>query len=133
MQEPWIYSSTFLPYTGEPIEFLLEAHDQPIHGTFDNGVFHSRWADYAAERVASWRDWKTGHAADHPGVSLAVPAVSNGSFLTRLKRLAGMLSHRRVIVPIVILRDRSRTPFRPANPASTSVTTSPDDSHQVSS
>jgi len=26
----------------------------PIHGTFTEGVFHARWADYRADRVDSW-------------------------------------------------------------------------------
>ncbi|MEO7478751.1 MAG: hypothetical protein ABIT64_05930 [Lysobacteraceae bacterium] len=55
METPWIFSSTFLPCVGEPIEFLLEEREQPMHGTFANGAFHSRWADYDSSRVGSWR------------------------------------------------------------------------------
>jgi len=49
------FSSTFLPYSGEPIDFQLEDREEPIHGTFDKGVFHSRWANYEVARVQSWR------------------------------------------------------------------------------
>jgi hypothetical protein len=35
------FSSAFLPYTGESIEFLLEEREQPIHGTFAK---HDIWA-----------------------------------------------------------------------------------------
>jgi hypothetical protein len=55
MSTPWVFSSTFLPYTGEPIDFLLEDREEPIHGTFDGGTFHSRWANYDSSRVRSWR------------------------------------------------------------------------------
>lgn len=55
MSTPWIFCSTFLPSIGEPIDFLLEGRDEPIHGTFDRGVFHSRWAEYESARVRSWR------------------------------------------------------------------------------
>ena len=55
MTTPWVFSSTFLPYNGEPIDFLLEDREEPIHGTFEGSVFPSRWADYGAARVRSWR------------------------------------------------------------------------------
>jgi hypothetical protein len=55
MAMPWVFSSTFLPHSGEPIDFLLEDRDEPIHGTFEDGGFHSRWANYDSARVRSWR------------------------------------------------------------------------------
>ena len=55
MSTNWIFSSTFLPYIGEPIDFQLEDRGNPIHGTFVDGAFHSRWANYDADRVQSWR------------------------------------------------------------------------------
>ena len=88
MQEKWIFSSTFLPYTGEPIEFMLEDRNQPIHGTFANGAFHSRWADYDADRVASWR----GSDPYPSAVPIQLSTASTGSFITTLKRLARILS-----------------------------------------
>jgi len=40
MQAPWIFSSTFLPYTSELIDFLLEDRSEPLDGTFGDGMFH---------------------------------------------------------------------------------------------
>jgi hypothetical protein len=56
MELQWIYNSSFLPYTGEPIEFMLEERGQSIDGTFANGHFHSRGADYDIRQVTSWRE-----------------------------------------------------------------------------
>jgi hypothetical protein len=51
MQLKWIFRSTLLPMSKEPVEFLVEERGQSIHGTFANCIFHSRWADYDARRV----------------------------------------------------------------------------------
>jgi len=103
MQEKWIFSSTFLPYTGEPIEFMLEERNQPIHGTFSNGVFHSRWADYDADRVASWR----GSDGDPSAEPIELSTASTGGFITTLKRLARILSRGRG-APIASPRSHAR-------------------------
>lgn len=103
MQEKWIFSSTFLPYTGEPIEFMLEDRNQPIHGTFADGIFHSRWADYDANRVASWRETD----GDPSTAPIETPPATMGRFMTTLKRLARILSRRRGI-PIAAPRSHSR-------------------------
>lgn len=55
MATHWIFSSTYLPHSGEPVDFQIDDREEPLHGTFANGCFHSRWADYAVERVRSWR------------------------------------------------------------------------------
>ena len=105
MQAQWIFSSTFLPYTGEPIEFLLEDRKQPIHGTFANGLFHSRWADYDADRVASWR----GSDGDPSAEQIAMPTVvTAGTFITTLRRLARIVSGGSMAAPIVKPRSRAR-------------------------
>ncbi len=106
MEAKWIFSSTFLPYTGEPIEFMLEEREQPIHGTFANGVFHSRWADYETDRVQSWRE-----SEGEPSVALmATPqTVRTSLFITTLKRLSSMLSRGRPAAPIVPSRSHART------------------------
>jgi hypothetical protein len=109
MQTKWIFSSTFLPYTGEPIEFMLEDRNQPIHGTFANGAFHSRWADYDVDRVASWR----GSDGDLSAVPMQIPTVSKGTFITTLRRLTKVLSRGRV-APIVPPRSHARTNAVPA-------------------
>lgn len=83
MQAPWIYSSTFLPYTGEPIDFLIKDRSEPLHGTFGNGMFHSRWADYDADLVQSWR----GSEADRPVAPIEMPnVVTAGAFITTWRR-----------------------------------------------
>jgi hypothetical protein len=113
MQEKWIFSSTFLPYTGEPIEFMLEDRNQPIHGTFADGVFHSRWADYDPERVASWRE-SDGDPSHAPmPKAKAAPA---GTFITTLRRLAKILSGGRYAASIEPLHSHARTPEMRAIP-----------------
>jgi len=109
MQAKWIFSSTFLPYTGEPIEFMLEDRNQPIHGTFADGIFHSRWADYDADRVASWR----GSDGDPSAEPIELSTVSKGRFVTTLKRLARILSGRRSS-PIAAPRSHARPHAVPA-------------------
>jgi len=111
MQTKWIFSSTFLPYTGEPIEFMLEDRNQPIHGTFADGIFHSRWADYDADRVASWR----GSDGDPSAEPIKLSTDTKGRFVTTLKRLARILSGGRV-VPIAAPRSHARAHAVPVMP-----------------
>lgn len=111
MQEKWIFSSTFLPYTGEPIEFMLEDRNQPIHGTFADGIFHSRWADYDAGRVASWR----GSDPDPAAVPIASPTASAGRLISTLKRLARFVARNRG-TQVVAPRSHARTHAAPALP-----------------
>ena len=106
MQAPWIYSSTFLPYTGEPIDFLLEDRSQPMHGTFADGMFHSRWADYAADRVQSWH----GSDADPSAEPLDIPnAAPRQVWVALLKRLPQIFSMWQNASPMARSRTRSRT------------------------
>ena len=107
MEEKWIHSSTFLPYTGEPIEFLLEERDQPIPGTFTNSAFHSRWADYGIDQVQAWRG---AEPAASPTASTAIPATTarTSSFIATLKRLLGMTSRSRNVIDGVPPRSHSR-------------------------
>ena len=106
MQAPWIFSSTFLPYTGEPIDFLLKDRSEPLHGTFGNGMFHSRWADYGADRVQSWR----GSDADQVVAPMGMPKVATaGAFITTWRRLTSAVSGRRSAVPTVSPHRHSRT------------------------
>jgi hypothetical protein len=109
MQEQWVFSSTFLPYTGEPIEFMLEDRNQPIHGTFADGIFHSRWADYDADRVASWR----GSDGDPSAEQINLSTAPTGRFITTLKRLARILSGSRG-TPIAAPRSHARATAMPA-------------------
>jgi hypothetical protein len=55
MATQWIFSATYLPHGGESIDFRLDDREEPIHGTFADGSFHSRWADYPVDRVRAWR------------------------------------------------------------------------------
>ncbi len=106
MQTEWIFSSTFLPFAGDSVEFMLEEREQPIHGTFVNGVFHSRWADYEIDRVQSWR------AAEADPSLEAMPIPKNEQprgFIITLKRLARMLSRSRNTAPPAAPRSHART------------------------
>jgi hypothetical protein len=87
MHAQWILSKTSLPCTGKPVDFLLADRSVPIHGTFDNGVFHAHWADYGADRVDSWceSDDKA------PVVPFeAAKATITGRFVGALKRWSSM-------------------------------------------
>ncbi len=88
MQDQWNYSSSFLPYTGEPIEFRLEEREQPLHGIFADGVFHSRWADYAQNLVGSWRRLDTSPEA----WPIAAPESPTRSFSGIVKRMKMIVS-----------------------------------------
>jgi hypothetical protein len=88
MSAKWIISSTFLPYTGEPIDFLLEDRETPISGTFADGRFHSRWADFSADQVQSWREANI----DPAHAPIAAPVVAGRrAWVMTLKRLARRL------------------------------------------
>ena len=91
MQAQWVFSSTFLPYTGEPIDFTLEDRTEPMHGTFANGTFHSRWADYSTSRVRSWRSSN----ADPSVAQINIPTAATGAFVTAIKRLSRFVFRRR--------------------------------------
>jgi len=88
MQTPWISHSTFPPQTGEPIEFMLEGRGQPIHGAFADGSFHSRWADYAANRVTTWRR----SDGDPASVPDAATKTLPGRFVALVRSLVGRRS-----------------------------------------
>ena len=110
MQDKWVFSSTFLPYTGEPIEFMLEDRNQSIHGTFADGAFHSRWADYDVDRVQSWRE----SDGDPSSEAMEMPVVAReGGFITTLLRLTSILSGGRSAAAIAPLRSHARTTTAP--------------------
>ena len=88
MQDQWIYSSSFVPYTGEPIEFRLEEREQPINGTYADDVFHSRWADYGRSRVGSWRSLNEAPSAS----PIEAPPSTTSSFARIFNRLKNSIS-----------------------------------------
>jgi hypothetical protein len=84
----WFFSATFLPYTGEPIDFRLEDRETPISGTYVDGKFHSRWADFSPDRVLSWRE----AVVDPTRVPIATLVVTgHRKWALDLKRLARRL------------------------------------------
>ncbi|HEV2607751.1 MAG TPA: hypothetical protein VGT79_07195, partial [Xanthomonadaceae bacterium] len=91
---------------------MLEDRNQPIHGTFANGAFHSRWADYDADRVASWR----GSDGDTSAMPTQKPTAATGMFVTTLKRLTRILSRGRSTPMIAPPRSHARTHAVPAMP-----------------
>jgi hypothetical protein len=133
MSTKWNFSSTFLPYTGEPIDFQLEDREEPIHGTFANGTFHSRWADYDADRVQSWRT-AIGDPA-HEGI--AGPSVENGRawFAPWTGLVKRLLVRGDRVAPAPTPRRHARTAVRPAPTvtALSSTANSHRDSNQMSS
>jgi hypothetical protein len=88
MQNQWIYSSTFLPFTGEPIEFRLEEREQAIPGTFIDGVFHSQWAHYGRNSVGSWRSL----GSDRPTLPMVAQESTTGSFSRFINRIKSIIS-----------------------------------------
>lgn len=55
MYAPWVTSSTGLPHEGQPVEFFLDGREVAMDGTYAQRIFRSRWSDYEAERVRTWR------------------------------------------------------------------------------
>ncbi len=105
MQAPWIFSSTFLPCAGEPIDFMLDDREQAIHGTFADGVFHSRWADYDAHRVASWRE---SDGEQSIAVASLPKPVASGRFAIALRRMGRIFSRKSEAAPSTPLRSHAR-------------------------
>ncbi len=120
MRDQWIYSSNFLPYTGEPIEFRLEEREKPIPGNFADGVFHSRWADYRRSRVGSWRSL----GSDPLALPIEAPTPVTGSFARIFKRLKIITSRSHDNDLTTPPRDRTRIAAMAAIPlaASTAIT-----------
>jgi len=129
MQAPWIFSSTFLPYTGEPIDFLLEDRSEALHGAFVNGMFHTRWADYDADRVQSWRVSR----CDPPVEYLDLPNVPTaGAFRKLLRRWTVAMSGRGSAAHTP-LRTHSRTAVVSTAAFPAVAKTRRNDSNQISS
>lgn len=78
MSTQWVFTSAYLPHADEPIAFLLDDRDVPLHGTYANGVFRSHWAEYEVGRVKSWRAVEIDAVA--PMLAFAAVASSNGLF-----------------------------------------------------
>ena len=57
MDADWINSSARLPRDGEEIEFVLDSRTVAMQGTYTHQAFHSHWAEYATDRVRSWRNF----------------------------------------------------------------------------
>jgi hypothetical protein len=130
MDSQWINSSSFLPSTGDPIEFMLEERGQSICGTFDDGQFHSRWAHYDAHQISSWRESELASAAPAEKPT-ATPA---NTLASALKRLIGAVSRRPILTPLVVPRSRCRRTAVPANTMASNVSGSRRvDSNQMSS
>ena len=51
----WISTASALPVHGQPVEFVLDARECAIIGTYTHGGFLSRWTRYAPELVCKWR------------------------------------------------------------------------------
>ena len=114
MQTKWICSSTFLPYAGEPVDFRLEEREQPIHGFFLSGSFHSRWAEYDARRVRSWRHTYGGPSAEQ---IVAPKVTAAGASVTTLRWLAKVLFKGRTNAAVESPHRRhARTTGKPAIP-----------------
>jgi hypothetical protein len=54
MKTNWMSASLSLPGAGASVDFLLLGRRVPLCGTFSDGSFRARWADYNAGRVESW-------------------------------------------------------------------------------
>lgn len=56
MFSDWNRSSNELPCEGQQIEFVLDCRSVAMEGNYRRQVFHSHWAEYAVDRVRSWRN-----------------------------------------------------------------------------
>ena len=129
MQAQWVFSSTFLPYTGEPIDFLLEDRTEPIHGTFGNGKFHSRWADYSRSRVQSWRSSNSAQSV----ALIHTQTAATGAFVRAIERLARIVLRICKAVSIDPARSRTKATKRPAVLVRPTTVARRIDSNQISS
>jgi hypothetical protein len=59
MYADWNDSSDGLPREGQQIEFVLDHRSVALKGTYDHQFFHTHWAEYAIDRVRSWRNLAT--------------------------------------------------------------------------
>ena len=89
MQMSWISSSTNLPLEGEPVQFLADGREVSLRGTYTNGVFHSRWAEYDVGRIGAWHAQDINHAVAQIVVS---NRASTEKSFTVLKRLRGLIA-----------------------------------------
>ena len=98
-------NSTFFPYTDEPIDFRIKDREEPIHGSFVHGNFHSRFADYDVHRVQSWR-----HAhVDAAHEEIVEPHAASRRWFTPIVRVAKLLLSRDDgVIPEMTQRSRAR-------------------------
>lgn len=73
----WISTASALPVNGQPVEFMLDARECPITGTYAQGRFLSRWTRYAPELVSKWR------GATDVAPELRAPPPSQGVAMQR--------------------------------------------------
>jgi hypothetical protein len=77
MNTDWYCSSNELPREGQQIEFVLDHRNVAMQGTYHHYVFQSHWAEYAIERVRSWRNRSEQSDQATPAPNRAVRALSS--------------------------------------------------------
>ena len=91
MSMPWISSFTSLPRTGSRVRFVIDDRKIPMEGTYDGGVFRSRWGEYDVGCVHVWCALDT-----HPiVVATAVVTPQSETLVTLLKWLSELLTKHR--------------------------------------
>jgi len=133
MSTTWFISATFLPYTGEPIDFLLEERGEPIHGTFANGMFQTRLANYETGLVRSWRE-----AVVEPTHEVVAepPVGRRRAWVTMLKKVASLFpGGSDPVAPTMVAPNRQSSAVRLARPvgAISGIRNQLPDSNQISS
>lgn len=83
----WTCSLDQSPREEAIVEFLLQDRATPVHGTYSDGLFHSRWATYATSRVRAWRALDSGPQEPNAGTKRAERDEASLALLRRLNRL----------------------------------------------
>lgn len=104
MSVSWISTAASLPLSGAPILFMLDHREEPMNGTYAQGVFHSRWSKYAVNDVRLWRASNVGAVAP---MTVAKPSrqISKGA----LNWLFGHLKGHDAIVSVPAPREPIRS------------------------
>jgi hypothetical protein len=79
MYSDWNRSSNGLPGEGQQIEFVLDHRNVAMEGTYVHQVFHTHWAEYAIDRVRSWRELTAASDQATPARNQTASVLSSAS------------------------------------------------------
>lgn len=90
MSLSWISTAASLPLSGASILFVLDHREGSMNGTYNQGVFHSRWSNYDVDDVRLWRASNVGAVAPTTVAKPPRPiSISKGALNWLFGRLKG--------------------------------------------